>query len=75
MGEQNATYEEMVPLEDHFTNLVNKSILSNTVTGIPILKHIKNQADNDKINEKGPLISDNYLTLLLSAAERLRSRI
>ena len=61
-------YEEMVPFEDHFTNSVKKTLLENTVMGVPILRNVKNQADHDKAHGKAPLSYDNYLTILLSAA-------
>ena len=61
-------YKEMVPIEDHFTDSVKKTMLENTVVGVTILKSVKNQADHDKAHGRGTLSYDNYLTLLLSAA-------
>ena len=61
-------YEEMVPLQDHLTNNVKKTLLENTVMGVPILCNVKSQADHDKAHGKVALSYDNYLTILLSAA-------
>ena len=61
-------YEDMVPIEDHFTDSVKKTMLENTVVGVTSLKSVKNQADHDKAHGRGTLSYDNYLTLLLSAA-------
>ena len=61
-------YEDIAPIEDHFTDSVKKTMLENTVIGVPILKSIKAQADHNKAHGRGLLSYDNYLILLLSVA-------
>ena len=61
-------YEKLVPLADHFTNPVKRTMLQNAVGGIEALNRVKTQNNHDVAHGLRALTYEKYKTLLLSAA-------
>ena len=64
-------YEELIPIEDHFTDNIKMNMLQNTVMGIKALDNIKDLQNHDKVRGIQPHTYSAYLNLLLSAATTL----
>ena len=58
----------MITMTDHFTSIVKKDMLQNTVSGIVELHQLKMKSTHDIANGKPPLNYDKYITLVFSVA-------
>ena len=62
------TYEDMLPIGDHFSEGVKLNLLQNTVAGVDELNQVKLQSAHDVAHGQRALCYEQYKTLLLSAA-------
>ena len=67
-------YEELIPVEDHFSDNVKMNMLQNAVMGVKALDNVKDLQNHDKARGIQSHTYSAYLSLLLSAATTLDSQ-
>ena len=67
-------YEDLIPIQDHFTNNAKMAMLQNAVSGIESLDNVRTTEDHNIARGQGPLKYQAYLSLLLSAASIIDKR-
>ena len=59
-------YEKLTPLEAHFTPTVKKTMLQNAVQDFKAVKQVKTQDQIEVARGSGPLVFNQYISLLLN---------
>lgn len=67
-------YEDLIGIEDCFSDLVKLNLLQNTVAGVNILNQVMRQSAHEVAHGKPPLDYSQYKILLLSAASVYNSK-